>query len=124
MKNDIITWLIDGAIYAGKSLTVADISSRVLLVCFTSIHTTSAVRVPSLLTHLFGFDLFIMQVYTATLYQLCLSAQDVATLREEVQGVVEEEGLDERSRCRNTSRGSSRSGRRGRLDATCTVQNA
>lgn len=92
MKNDIITWLIDGAIYAGKSLTVADISSRVLLVCFTSIHTTSAVRVPSLLTHLFGFDLFIMQVYTATLYQLCLSAQDVATLREEVQGVVEEEG--------------------------------
>lgn len=47
-KNDIITWLIDGAINAGQFPTVEDISSRVLLISFTSIHTTSAVRVLSL----------------------------------------------------------------------------
>ncbi|KJA21006.1 hypothetical protein HYPSUDRAFT_203391 [Hypholoma sublateritium FD-334 SS-4] len=70
--NDIITWLIDGAINAGQSPTVADISTRVLLISFTSIHTTSA-------------------VFTTILYQLCMNPQDVATLRDEVQRVVQAE---------------------------------
>lgn len=43
LQNDIISWLMDGARAAKQPVTISDISSRILLVSFGAIHTSSAV---------------------------------------------------------------------------------
>ncbi|KAF9476797.1 cytochrome P450 [Pholiota conissans] len=71
--NDIISWLMDGAKAAKQPITVSDISSRILLVSFGAIHTSSA-------------------TFTSALYQLCLSPENAQELRQEIEAVVNEEG--------------------------------
>ncbi|KJA21005.1 hypothetical protein HYPSUDRAFT_166348 [Hypholoma sublateritium FD-334 SS-4] len=71
--NDVISWLMDGARAAKEPITLSDISSRVLLVSFGAIHTSSA-------------------TFTAALFQLCLSPENAKELREEVESVIKEEG--------------------------------
>ncbi|KAF8187146.1 cytochrome P450 [Pholiota molesta] len=71
--NDVISWLMDGARAAKQPITISDISSRILLVSFGAIHTSSA-------------------TFTAALYQLCLSPENARELREEIEAVVKEEG--------------------------------
>lgn len=88
-KNDLITWLIEGGISAQKPVTVDDISSRVLIISFTAIHTTSAVGTFHKLP---ANQLMYEQVFTSLLYQLCLNSQDAEVLREEVEATVKEEG--------------------------------
>lgn len=70
--NDSISWLLD--IAEGYQRTPRDITIRILAINFAAIHTTST-------------------TFTQVLFDLAARPSYVAALREEVEGVIREEGL-------------------------------
>ena len=58
-KNDVISWLMDGARAAKEPITLSDISSRILLVSFGAIHTSSAVSYLCADRDCYDIDLFL-----------------------------------------------------------------
>ncbi|KAF9468818.1 cytochrome P450 [Collybia nuda] len=71
--NDLITWLLSEA--PSELKTVRDVTLRVLAVNFAAIHTTSL-------------------AFTHALYDLASRPSYVTALREEVESVIEEDGLN------------------------------
>lgn len=95
-KNDVISWLMDGARAAKEPITLSDISSRILLVSFGAIHTSSAVSVYAgetcNMTRILIYSFLSVKTFTAALFQLCLSPENAKELREEIESVIKEDG--------------------------------
>ncbi|GJE92707.1 cytochrome P450 [Phanerochaete sordida] len=70
--NDILQWLMDAA--EGEEREPRALTVRFLLVCFASIHTTS-------------------MTLTQALYRLAANPEYIAPLREEVESVLDQDGL-------------------------------
>ncbi|KZT73525.1 cytochrome P450 [Daedalea quercina L-15889] len=75
--NDLLQWLIESA-PDGSERTVSALALRVLVVNFAALHTTS-----TMLTH--------------AIYYLAAHPEHAATLREEVEGVIRDEGWSKAS---------------------------
>jgi len=69
--NDLVSWLMDAA--EGPELTAECLTTRVLVVNFAAIHSSS-------------------NLFTQALYRLAANPQYIQPLREEVEGIVEKDG--------------------------------
>ena len=87
-QNDVLTWLFEAS--KGKEQSLEDITIRILFINLASIHQTTIARRVTL--SLNSASLTLPQAFTYTLFDLATHPEYVQPLRDEIEGVLREEG--------------------------------